>query len=44
LSPDEKARVWPYVAATFAQYDEYQKKTSRDIPVVRLERITSDQP
>jgi deazaflavin-dependent oxidoreductase (nitroreductase family) len=36
LSPEEKARVWPQLVDTFARYDEYQKKTSRDIPVVRL--------
>jgi deazaflavin-dependent oxidoreductase (nitroreductase family) len=44
LSPDEKARVWPHLVATFAHYDEYQKKTSRDIPVVRLHRIVNNQP
>ncbi|MEU6657505.1 nitroreductase family deazaflavin-dependent oxidoreductase [Streptomyces sp. NPDC046821] len=39
LSPQEKARVWPHLVETFAPYEGYQKKTERDIPVVRLSRI-----
>ncbi|MFD7900202.1 nitroreductase family deazaflavin-dependent oxidoreductase [Streptomyces sp. NPDC059743] len=39
LSPEEKARVWPGLVELFPQYDEYQKKTDRDIPVVRLTRV-----
>ncbi|MGR8009834.1 nitroreductase family deazaflavin-dependent oxidoreductase [Streptomyces hypolithicus] len=38
LSPEEKARVWPHLVEVFPPYDGYQKKTSRDIPVVRLRR------
>ncbi|MGW0563686.1 nitroreductase family deazaflavin-dependent oxidoreductase [Streptomyces sp. NPDC003016] len=38
LSPEEKARVWPHLVDVFAPYESYQKKTSRDIPVVRLRR------
>ncbi|MFF2502834.1 nitroreductase family deazaflavin-dependent oxidoreductase [Streptomyces sp. NPDC058067] len=39
LSPQEKARVWPHLVELFAPYEGYQKKTERDIPVVRLTRI-----
>ena len=36
---DEKPALWRKMAATWPDYDEYQKKTSRDIPVVVLERV-----
>jgi F420H(2)-dependent quinone reductase len=42
LSSEEKARVWPHLVKVFARYDTYQRKTSRDIPVVRLRPVTSD--
>lgn len=32
----EKARVWPLMTAQWPAYDDYQKKTTRDIPVVLL--------
>jgi deazaflavin-dependent oxidoreductase (nitroreductase family) len=35
---DEKARLWPRMARIWPQYDEYMRKTDRDIPVVILER------
>ncbi|MGD6740980.1 nitroreductase family deazaflavin-dependent oxidoreductase [Streptomyces sp. BH106] len=38
LSAQEKARVWDSLVELFPQYADYQKKTSRDIPVVRLRR------
>ncbi|MEU3463559.1 nitroreductase family deazaflavin-dependent oxidoreductase [Streptomyces sp. NPDC006733] len=38
LSPDEKARVWPHLVDVYAPYADYQAKTERDIPVVRLRR------
>jgi deazaflavin-dependent oxidoreductase (nitroreductase family) len=38
LSPQDKARVWDSLVELFPQYADYQKKTSRDIPVVRLRR------
>jgi deazaflavin-dependent oxidoreductase (nitroreductase family) len=37
-SPEEKPEMWKAMAATWPQYDEYQKKTDREIPVVVLER------
>ena len=38
LSAEEKARVWPGLVEVFAPYANYQAKTRRDIPVVRLTR------
>ena len=37
--PEEKADMWKAMAATWPPYDEYQRKTDRDIPVVVLERV-----
>ncbi|WP_433324347.1 nitroreductase family deazaflavin-dependent oxidoreductase [Spirillospora sp. CA-294931] len=34
----EKPALWKKMAATWPDYDEYQKKTDREIPVVVLER------
>jgi deazaflavin-dependent oxidoreductase (nitroreductase family) len=36
--PDEKPAMWETMAAEWPDYDEYQKKTDREIPVVVLER------
>ena len=36
-TPQDKARVWPTMTAQWPQYDEYQAKTERDIPVVLLQ-------
>jgi deazaflavin-dependent oxidoreductase (nitroreductase family) len=36
-SPDEKAAMWPEIVAAYKGYDGYQKKASRDIPVVICE-------
>jgi proline iminopeptidase len=36
---EERARLWKLMAGIFPNYDEYQQKTSREIPVVVLERI-----
>jgi deazaflavin-dependent oxidoreductase (nitroreductase family) len=38
-TPEEKPALWKKMAATWPDYDEYQRKTSRDIPVVVLERV-----
>jgi deazaflavin-dependent oxidoreductase (nitroreductase family) len=35
----EKKRLWPIMTKVWPAYDEYQSKTSRDIPVVILERV-----
>jgi deazaflavin-dependent oxidoreductase (nitroreductase family) len=36
---EEKPRLWQLMAAIFPQYNSYQKKTSREIPVVIVERV-----
>ena len=36
---EEKPRLWRLMAAIWPDYDRYQKRTSRDIPVVIVERI-----
>ena len=36
-SPPDKERLWPVMAAIWPAYDDYNTKTSRDIPVVILE-------
>jgi deazaflavin-dependent oxidoreductase (nitroreductase family) len=38
-TPAEKAELWPIMTAEWPAYDGYQRKTSRDIPVVILERV-----
>jgi deazaflavin-dependent oxidoreductase (nitroreductase family) len=35
---DEKRELWPTMTAEWPQYDAYQKKTDREIPIVILER------
>jgi deazaflavin-dependent oxidoreductase (nitroreductase family) len=37
-TPEEKPEMWRKMAAVWPDYDEYQKKTEREIPVVVLER------
>ena len=36
--PEEKPELWRTMTAAWPAYDDYQRKTSRDIPVVVLER------
>lgn len=36
--PDEKPEMWRTMAAEWPAYDDYQRKTEREIPVVVLER------
>ncbi|MER7368460.1 nitroreductase family deazaflavin-dependent oxidoreductase [Nonomuraea wenchangensis] len=35
---EEKPEMWRVMTATWPQYDEYQQKTDREIPIVVLER------
>jgi deazaflavin-dependent oxidoreductase (nitroreductase family) len=37
-TPEEKPRLWQTMVSTWPAYDDYQKKTDRDIPVVVLQR------
>jgi len=36
-TPEEKQRLWPVMSKIFPQYDHYQAKTGRNIPLVILE-------
>jgi proline iminopeptidase len=36
LSPEEASKVWPKLLALYPTYADYQKKTTRVIPVVEL--------
>ncbi len=38
-TPQEKPDMWRKMAAVWPDYDDYQKRTEREIPVVVLERI-----
>jgi proline iminopeptidase len=38
---DERERLWKLAARQWPDYDAYQTRTDREIPVVVLERITS---
>ena len=33
----ERKRMWPLVVSTYSGYDEYQRRTEREIPLVVLE-------
>lgn len=33
-TPDEKRALWPRLCATYPDYDDYQARTTRDIPVM----------
>jgi len=37
-TPEERAALWPTMTREWPAYDEYQKKTTREIPIVILER------
>ena len=38
-TPEEKPELWQRMVAVWPDYDEYQKRTDRPIPVVILERL-----
>ena len=37
-TPEEKAEMWSTMTKEWPAYDDYQKKTDREIPIVVLER------
>jgi len=37
-SPQERAELWPLMVEVWPDYDAYQAKTEREIPIVVLER------
>jgi len=38
---DEKAELWPKLVAIYGEYDTYQARTDREIPVVICEPVTT---
>jgi deazaflavin-dependent oxidoreductase (nitroreductase family) len=38
-TPEEKPELWKIMTSSWPAYDDYQRKTDRDIPVVVLERV-----
>ena len=38
-TPEERAALWPTMTREWPAYDDYQKRTSREIPIVILERV-----
>jgi deazaflavin-dependent oxidoreductase (nitroreductase family) len=34
--PEEKDRLWPKLVAMYPSYEDYQRRTDREIPVVLL--------
>jgi deazaflavin-dependent oxidoreductase (nitroreductase family) len=38
-TPEEHKALWPHMAEIWPDYNKYQKKTDRQIPLVILERI-----
>jgi deazaflavin-dependent oxidoreductase (nitroreductase family) len=36
VSDEEKAALWPRLTAMYRDYDDYQGRTTRNIPVIRL--------
>ena len=38
-TPEDKPARWDFMVGLYPDYENYQKKTSRDIPVVRLTRL-----
>jgi F420H(2)-dependent quinone reductase len=40
-SAEEKTRLWPMLTKMYPPYNDYQRKTKREIPVVILEQSSS---
>lgn len=38
-TPEERTRLWPLLASLYTTYNDYQKKTKREIPVVVMSPI-----
>ncbi|MBV9228238.1 MAG: nitroreductase family deazaflavin-dependent oxidoreductase [Chloroflexi bacterium] len=37
-TPEERERLWPKLVALYPDYENYQKRTTRSIPIVLLQR------
>lgn len=38
-SPDEKERLWPKLVEMYGSYEDYQRRTEREIPVIVLHPV-----
>ena len=38
LSPEERAKVWPHIVSERPGFGDYEQKTTRVMPVLRLRR------
>jgi deazaflavin-dependent oxidoreductase (nitroreductase family) len=38
-SPEERERLWPRLVAMYGSYEDYQRKTEREIPVIILHPV-----
>jgi len=38
-TPDERSELWPKIASKYRNYAGYQKRTTREIPLVLLEPV-----
>ena len=41
-TPEERAVLWPIMTKEWPDYDRYQERTDREIPVVVLEPVATD--
>lgn len=39
VSPEEKAALWPHLVSLYPDFDQYQARTDRDIPVFTCEPV-----
>jgi deazaflavin-dependent oxidoreductase (nitroreductase family) len=44
VAEEDRTRLWEMMVSLFSQYEGYQEKTTRQIPVVVLERIKDESP
>lgn len=42
VSAEEKAALWPHLLSLYPDFDEYQARTDRDIPVFSCERLYAE--
>jgi len=40
--PGEKARLWPKLVAMYSGYEDYRRRTNREIPVILLRSVHED--
>lgn len=41
-TPEERARLWPRAVGVYSHYENYQRRTEREIPLVILEPLASE--